>query len=43
MQHCAIYHALIEQDALRAENLMREHSYVVTLNQMLRTVFQASE
>lgn len=39
VQHCAIYQALVNQESARAESLMREHSYVVTLGNMMRRVF----
>ena len=42
IQHCAIYQALLNRDSARAESLMREHSHVVTLNSMMRKVFQTS-
>lgn len=42
VQHCAIYHALLNRDSLRAESLMREHSYVVTLGGMMQSVFSSS-
>lgn len=41
VQHCAIYHALLNRDSLRAESLMREHSYVVTLGGMMQSVFDS--
>lgn len=39
IQHCAIFNALKNRDSARAESLMREHSHVVTLGDMIRSIF----
>ena len=39
IQHCAIFNALNKRDSARAESLMREHSYVVTLGDVMRSIF----
>ncbi|WP_347455576.1 GntR family transcriptional regulator [Acinetobacter thermotolerans] len=39
IQHCAIFNALKNRDSARAESLMREHSLVVTLGDMMRSIF----
>lgn len=39
IQHCAIFNALKNRDSTRAESLMREHSHVVTLGNMMRSIF----
>lgn len=41
IQHCAIFNALCHRDSARAESLMREHSLVVTLGNMMHQVFQS--
>lgn len=43
IQHCSIYQCLVNGDSARAESLMREHSYVVTLGQMVKQVFSESK
>ena len=41
IQHCAIFNALKNRDSARAESLMREHSHVVTLGDMMRSIFNS--
>lgn len=41
IQHCAIFNTLKNRDSARAESLMREHSLVVTLGDMMRTIFNS--
>lgn len=41
IQHCAIFNALKNRDSARAESLMREHSHVVTLGDMMRAIFNS--
>lgn len=40
LQHCAIFNALKNRDSARAESLMREHSLVVTLGDMMHSIFK---
>lgn len=40
LQHCAIFNALKSRDSARAESLMREHSLVVTLGDMMHSIFK---
>ncbi|WP_130802240.1 GntR family transcriptional regulator [Acinetobacter ihumii] len=38
LQHCSIYDALVQRQAGRAENLMREHSSVVMLGETVKHI-----